>query len=208
VQRGFGELADEPARDDRMVGRAGRIEEPFGEFVGVGVPARPERGEDPTDLREGDSEVRPGRHRDPLGLCRRPLGRILVTARPGDDRVEGVGCGDPLGLAELCRQAPALLGRRDRDVPVGEPRCRVSLQHKHARQMPEPSFGSEALDGRGEEWQGDVEGAHDHCCRPEKAGRVRVMASIRRGRADALQYRWRLPERVGIGLDGEHAGVC
>jgi hypothetical protein len=59
VQRSFGEIADEPARDDRMACRARRIEEPFCEFVGVGVPARPERSEDPTDLREGDRDVRP-----------------------------------------------------------------------------------------------------------------------------------------------------
>jgi hypothetical protein len=34
VQRGFGKLADEPARDDRVMGRARRIEEAFTEAAG------------------------------------------------------------------------------------------------------------------------------------------------------------------------------
>ena len=172
MQRGFGEIADEPACDDRVVCRTRRIEEAFDGLVGVGVPARAECGEDPTELREGDSDVRPGRHRDAPGPRRGPLGPVLVTADPGDDRVDGVGCCDPLWLAELCREAPGLFCCGNRYAPVGELRCHTSLQREHARQMPEPSLRSKTLDCLAEERRSDIEGPHGHSCRPQKTGGV------------------------------------
>jgi hypothetical protein len=43
------------------------------------VPVRQIQPLDPAELREGDSEVRPGRHRDALGLRPGSFGRVLVT---------------------------------------------------------------------------------------------------------------------------------
>ncbi|MET7425780.1 hypothetical protein [Dactylosporangium sp. NPDC005555] len=94
MQCSIGEIADEPARDNRVVCRTRRIEEAFGHLVGVGVPARSECGEDPTELREGDGDVCPGRHRDTFGPDRGALSRVRIASDPGDDRIDGVGCCD------------------------------------------------------------------------------------------------------------------
>jgi len=191
-----------------MVCWAHRIEEAFGGLVGVGVPARCECGENPAELREGDGDVRSGRHRDALGLRRGSLGRVLVAADPGDDRIDGVGCCDPLRLAELCRQAPGLFCGGNRYAPVGDLRCHISLQGEHARQMPEPSLCSQTLDCLAEERRSDVEGPHGHSCRAQETGGVRVVVNVCCGFTEALEYGWCLSERIGIGLDRKDPEVC
>ncbi len=57
---GFGEIADQPARDYRVVRQTRRIEEAFRCCVGVVVPAGPKCGLDPTELCEGHGDIRPG----------------------------------------------------------------------------------------------------------------------------------------------------
>ena len=150
----------------------------------------------------------PGWHRDALGPCRGQLGRVVVAADPGDDRIDGVGCCDPLRLAELCREAPGFFCCGYRYAPVGELRCRTSLQREHARQMPEPSLRSQTLDCFAEEHRREIEGSHGHRCRSQETGGVRVVVNLLRGFPEALEYCWCLPERVGIGLDRKDPQVC
>jgi hypothetical protein len=118
-----GQVADNPAGDYRMVGRAGRIEEAFGGQVGVAVPTCSERGEDPAELREGQGHTRPGRRREAFGPGCGIFGCVLVAADPGDDRIDGVGGRYPVRLAELARQAPGLFGGGDGHSPVSDLRC-------------------------------------------------------------------------------------
>ena len=191
-----------------MVGRARGIEEAFGGLVGVGMPACSECGEDPAELREGDSEVRPGRHRDALGPRRGSFGRFLVASDPGDERSDGVGCCDPLRLAEFCRQPPGLFCGGNRHAPVGDLRRHSSLQREHARQMPEPSLGSQAFDRLAQERRRDIEGPRRHRRRPQETGGVRVAVNTCRGFTQTLEYGRRLSEWVGVGLDGQDPEVC
>jgi len=100
------------------------------------VPARSERGEYPAELREGEGHVRPGRHCEAFGPGGGSLGRVLVAADPGDDRIDVVGGRHPMRLAKLGRQPPGLFRGRDRHSPVGDLRRHSSLQGEHARQMP------------------------------------------------------------------------
>jgi len=213
VQRRFGQVADQPARDDRMVRRARRIKEAFGGLVGVGSPARAERGEDPAELREGDGQVRPGRHRDALGFRGAPLGRGRgrgrgrIAAHPGDDRTNRLRRGHPLRLAQLGRQAPGLFRRGNGHAPVGDVRRHPPLQREHARQVPEPPLPAQTLDRLGQERGRDIERPHRHRGRPQIPGGVRIAVDVGRGGPQPPQDDRRLPERVSIGLDGQDPQV-
>jgi hypothetical protein len=50
------------------VGRVGGVEEAVRRLIGVGVPARAERGEDPAELREGDQDIGMRGQTDLLGF--------------------------------------------------------------------------------------------------------------------------------------------
>ena len=88
VQRRFGKIADEPARDNRVVGRARRIEEAFGGLVSLGVPARSERG-----------GIRPDCANATVRFA--PVGNAMRSAREGCQlrsagRPKFCGSGEPL----------------------------------------------------------------------------------------------------------------
>jgi len=65
----------------------------------------------------------------------------------------------------------------------------------------------QALDGLGQKGRREIEGAHRHRGRPQETGSVRVAVDVGRGLAQASEYGWGLPERVGVGLNGKDPDV-
>ena len=65
----------------------------------------------------------------------------------------------------------------------------------------------QALDGLGQKGHREIEGAHRHRGRPQEPGGVHVAVDVGRGLAQAPEYGWGLPERVGVGLNGKDPNV-
>ncbi len=186
-----------------MVGRAYRVEKPLRRLVGVRVASRSKRREHAAGLCKCDRDVRAGWNGHALCLGCRALGGFFVSARAGDDRVDRLRCRDPLRLAELVGEPPALLCARNRHVPIGDPRGHAALKKQQAWKMSEPSFGAQAIDRGAEERECDVEGADDDCCRPKKARGVCVLVQVCGGCAHSIEHGLLVAERVRVGLDRE-----
>jgi hypothetical protein len=73
--------------------------------------------------------------------------------------------------------------------------------------MSEAAFGAQAVNCGGQEVGTQVERAHDERCRPEVPGRLGVSAALRRSGPQACQHAWRMAERIGVGMDRDHARV-
>jgi hypothetical protein len=101
MEGGLGQVRDEPAGHDRVVGRVVAIEQPLCELKGVSVSRGAKGRLNPAELRQSQQEVRPPRQPRPLGSRRCSFGQLLVAAHPGDQRTYGLGAGRPHGLFEL-----------------------------------------------------------------------------------------------------------
>jgi hypothetical protein len=90
MQRGLGQVPDQPGGDHGVIRRVRGIEEALRRGVRVGVPARSQGCHDPAELREGDGDVGARRHGDPFRPGGGLLGCQFIATHPGNERDHGV----------------------------------------------------------------------------------------------------------------------
>jgi hypothetical protein len=106
-----------------------------------------ERGEHLPELGERHRDVRADRLGDHLGSAGQELRLLRVASHRGDERDRRVGRCRPLGLAELVGQAPCLVGRGQRHVPVADAGRHARVQRQQPRQMSQSPLRPQAVDG-------------------------------------------------------------
>jgi hypothetical protein len=207
MKRRLSQVPDQPGGDHRVMGRVLWIEEALREVVRVGVSARPKACHDPAELREGDSDVRAHRHGDPFRLSRGLLGRVLIAAHTSNERDCRIGRSLRLRICELFRQTSGLSRSRDRDIPIGQPRRHIRIEHKYPWQMPKASFVTQGLYRGSQKVDPEIESPHGERRRAEVSCYLGIATALISRRPQARQYFRGMAVWISVGVDCEHTRI-
>ena len=131
---------------------------------------------------------------------------MLIAAHASNERDCRIGRGLRLRICELFRQTSGLSRCRDRDIPIGQPRRHVRIEHERPWQMPKTSFVTQGLYCGSQKVDPEIESPHDERRRPSVSLPGIAMALIRR-RPQARQYFRCMAVWISVGVDCEYTRI-